>query len=151
MSGRAGPVAICRLRDTATSIDWKSPTQMNAHVAQVFKSQPHPAVLPHLRHSDALDMSQSGGRPQETLGTGRDTVADCGFCLIRRTENLAWPRTQKKWHPDGWILIAVHGMNSVHCRVNPLPFRRSLFKSGIGSQWSHSPRLLSPSLDAVVK
>ena len=32
--------------------------------------QPHPAVLPHLRHFETPDMAQSGGCPQEALGTG---------------------------------------------------------------------------------
>ena len=41
-------------------------------------------------------MAQSGGGPQEALGTGRDTAADCGLRLTHWTENLAWPGTQKK-------------------------------------------------------
>ena len=32
--------------------------------------QPHPAVLPHLRRFETPDMAQSGGCPQEALGTG---------------------------------------------------------------------------------
>ena len=31
-------------------------------------------------------MAQSGRCPQETLGTGRDTVADCGLCLTHQIE-----------------------------------------------------------------
>ena len=58
--------------------------------------QPHPAVLPHLRWLETPDMAQSSGGPQEALGTGWDTVADCGLRLTHRTENLAWPGTQKK-------------------------------------------------------
>ena len=58
--------------------------------------QPHPAALPHLRWLETPDMAQSGGGPQEALGTGWDTAADCGLRLTHRTENLAWPGTQKK-------------------------------------------------------
>ena len=58
--------------------------------------QPHPAVLPHLRWLETPDMAQSGGGPQEALGIGWDTAADCGLRLTHRTENLAWPGTQKK-------------------------------------------------------
>ena len=41
-------------------------------------------------------MTQSGGCPQEPLGTGLDTAADCGLCLTHRTEDLAWLGTHKK-------------------------------------------------------
>ena len=41
-------------------------------------------------------MAQSGGCPQEALGTGGDTAADCGLGLTQQTEDLAWPGTQKK-------------------------------------------------------
>ena len=58
--------------------------------------QPHPAVLPHLRHFETPDMAQSGGCPQEALGTSWDTATDCGLRLTHRTEDLAWPGTQKK-------------------------------------------------------
>ena len=58
--------------------------------------QPHPAILPHLRWLETPNTAQSGGGPQEALGTGWDTAADCGLRLTHRTENLAWPGTQKK-------------------------------------------------------
>ena len=58
--------------------------------------QPHPAVLPHLRRLETPDMAQSGGCPQEALGTGWDTAADCGLCPTHQTEDLAWLGTQKK-------------------------------------------------------
>ena len=58
--------------------------------------QPHPAVLPHLRHFETPDMAQFGGCPQKALGTRGDTAADCGLRLTPRTEDLAWPGTQKK-------------------------------------------------------
>ena len=58
--------------------------------------QPHPAILPHLRWLETPDMAQSGGGPQEALGTSWDTVANCGLHLTHRTENLAWPGKQKK-------------------------------------------------------
>ena len=35
-------------------------------------------------------MAQSGGCPQEALGTSWDTAADCGLRLAHRTEGLAW-------------------------------------------------------------
>ena len=35
-------------------------------------------------------------RPQEGLGTSWDTAADCWLRLTHRTEDLAWPGTQKK-------------------------------------------------------
>ena len=54
------------------------------------------AILPHLRWLETPDMAQSGGGPQEALGTDWDTAADCGLRLTHRTENLAWPGTQKK-------------------------------------------------------
>ena len=41
-------------------------------------------------------MAQSGGCPQEALGTGWDTAADCGLRLTHQIEDLAWPGTQKK-------------------------------------------------------
>ena len=44
--------------------------------------QPHPAVLPHLQRFEMSDIAQSGGWPQEILGTNRDTSADCGLCLL---------------------------------------------------------------------
>ena len=34
--------------------------------------------------------------PQEALGTGRDTAADCRLCLTDWTEDLAEPGTQRK-------------------------------------------------------
>ena len=58
--------------------------------------QPRPAVLSHLLRFETPDMDQSGGCPQEALGTGWDTAADCGLRLTHRTEDLAWPGTQKK-------------------------------------------------------
>ena len=42
------------------------------------------------------DMAQSGGCPQEALGTGRDNAEDRGLRLARRTDDLAWPITKKK-------------------------------------------------------
>ena len=45
------------------------------------------------------DMAQSGGCPQEALGTGWDTAADCGLRLTHRTEDLTWLGTQKKKNP----------------------------------------------------
>ena len=41
-------------------------------------------------------MVQSSGCQEEALGTGGDTLADCGVCLTHQTENLAWPRIRKK-------------------------------------------------------
>ena len=41
-------------------------------------------------------MAQSGGCPQEALGTGSDTAAHCTLCLTHQTEDLAWPGTQKE-------------------------------------------------------
>ena len=41
-------------------------------------------------------MAQSGGCPQEALGSGQDTAADCRLRLTHRTEDIAWPGTQKK-------------------------------------------------------
>ena len=58
--------------------------------------QPHPAALPHLWRFETPDMAQSDGCPQEALGTGWDTAADCGLCLTHRTEDPAWPGRQKK-------------------------------------------------------
>ena len=58
--------------------------------------QPHPAVLPHLQCFKTPDMAQSGGCPQEALGTSWDTAADCRLRLTQGTEDLAWPGTQKK-------------------------------------------------------
>ena len=60
--------------------------------------QPHPAVLPHLQCFETPDMAQSNGCPQEALGTGWDTAADCGLHLTHRTEDLAWLGTRKKKH-----------------------------------------------------
>ena len=48
----------------------KIPIQTNVHAAQVLNPQPHPAVLPHLQCFETPDMAQSGGCPQEALGTG---------------------------------------------------------------------------------
>ena len=42
------------------------------------------------------DMTKSGGCPQEALGTGWDTAADCRLRLTHWTEDLAWSGTQKK-------------------------------------------------------
>ena len=56
----------------------------------------HDGVLPHLRRFETPDMAQSGGCPQEALGTSLDTAADRGLCPTHRTEDLAWPGTQKK-------------------------------------------------------
>ena len=63
--------------------------------------QPHPAVLPHLRRFETPDMAQSGGCPQEALGIGWDTAADRWLHLTLRTEDLAWPGTQKIDVADG--------------------------------------------------
>ena len=62
--------------------------------------QPHPAVLPHLRRFETPDMAQSSGCPQEALGTGWDTAADCELRLTHRTGDLAWPGMQKKKKSD---------------------------------------------------
>ena len=59
-------------------------------------SKSHSAVLPHLRRSETSDMAQSGECPQEALGTGGDTVADCELSVSHRAENLAWMGTLKK-------------------------------------------------------
>ena len=37
-----------------------------------------------------------GGCPQEALGIGEDTAADCGLHLTHRASSVAWPGTQKK-------------------------------------------------------
>ena len=58
--------------------------------------QPHPAVLSHLPPFETPDMAQSGGGPQEALGTSWDTAADCPLHLTHWTEDLAWLGTQKK-------------------------------------------------------
>ena len=79
--------------------------------------QSHPAVLPHLRRFQTPGMAQSGGCPQEALGTGRDTAADCGLRLIHRIEDLAWPGTQKqemtntvhKGHCYCWVFLFFFG------------------------------------------
>ena len=42
-------------------------------------------------------MVQSSGCTQESLGTTGDTAADCGLRLTHRSEDLAWPGTQKKY------------------------------------------------------
>ena len=55
--------------------------------------QPHPALLPHLRHFQSPDMAQFNGCPQEAMGVGGDTAADCRLCLTYGVENLAWPGT----------------------------------------------------------
>ena len=61
-----------------------------------------PQTLNHILHScptfddETPDMAQSGGGPQEALGTSWDTAADCGLGLTHWTENLAWPGMQKK-------------------------------------------------------
>ena len=59
-------------------------------------SQPHPAVLPHLGRFETPNMAQSSGCPQEALGTGWDTVADCRLHLTHQTEDLVWPGMQQK-------------------------------------------------------
>ena len=64
--------------------------------------QPHPAALPHLRRFEMPDMAQSGGCPQEALGTGWDTVADCELRRTHWTEDLAWPGAQKNKNHE-WI------------------------------------------------
>ena len=50
----------------------------------------------HLQFSEMPDMAQSGGCPQEALGTSWYTVADCRLCLTHQTEDLAWLGTKKK-------------------------------------------------------
>ena len=72
--------------------------------------QPHPAVVPHLGRFEAPDTAQSGGCPQKALVTCRDTVADCGLRLTHRTEDLAWPGTQKRKKKS--IGYFKHKMNS---------------------------------------
>ena len=52
-------------------------------------------------------MAQSGGCQQEALGTASDTVADCGLRLTHRTEDLAWPGTQKKRKHVPWTVYAI--------------------------------------------
>ena len=42
------------------------------------------------------DMAQSGRCLWEALGTSGDTATDCRLCLTHWTENIAWPRMQKK-------------------------------------------------------
>ena len=61
--------------------------------------QPQLAVLPHLRRFETPDMAQFGGCPQQAVGTGWDTAADCGLYLTHQTEDLAWLGTQKKKNP----------------------------------------------------
>ena len=74
------------------------PSLLFSHSMQHSASnpQPHPAVLPHLQHFETPDMAQSGGCPQEALGTGWNTAADCGLRLTHWTEDLVWPGIQKK-------------------------------------------------------
>ena len=106
------------LISSPTSTDWKFPIQRNVPAAQVLKPQPHPAVLSHLWRFETPDMVQSGGCPQEALGTGWDTAANCGLRLTHRTEDLAWPETQKKknWpaRPCYHIVFTHHQMGTVY-------------------------------------
>ena len=74
----------------------KFPIQTNVHAAQVLKPPPHPAVLPHLQRFETPDKAPSAGCPQEDLGAGCDTAADCRLRLTHRTEVLVWTGTQKK-------------------------------------------------------
>ena len=59
---RATQVTIFRLRTAHC--------QLLSHIHRLKISQPHPAILPHLRRFETPDMAQSGGCPQEALGTG---------------------------------------------------------------------------------
>ena len=80
----------CWLISHLHRLDWNFPTQMNAHVALVFKPQPHPTVLPSLWCSETPDMVQSNRCPQAALGTRGDTAEDC------RLWHTHWTEMQKK-------------------------------------------------------
>ena len=78
---------------------------------------------PHLRHSETPDMAQSGGCPQEALGTSWDTVADCRLGLTHQTEDLAQPGAQKKKKKKSnkdailvLVILLINYMRYIQCK-----------------------------------
>ena len=72
---------------------------MEHQVVTVPGPQPQrrpPTATVKANKEETPDMTQSSGCLQEALGTSWDTAADCGLRLTHRTEDLAWPETQKK-------------------------------------------------------
>ena len=92
---RAAQVALFKLRTGLLSTPLPPPRAEHFTFRRMsmryrsLTSQPHPAVLHHLRGFETPDMAQSGGCPQEALGTSLDTAADCGLRLTHQTEDLA--------------------------------------------------------------
>ena len=85
------------VNSSSTSTDWKFPfRRMSMRWHGSSNPQPHPAVQPQLWRFKTPAMAQSGGCPQEALGTGWDTAADCGLHLTDQTDDLAWLGIQKK-------------------------------------------------------
>ena len=91
---RAAQVAIFRMRTGHCQLLSHLHRQKISH-SDECPCGPTNYILQSCPTFDA-DKAQSSGCPKEALGTGWDTEVDCGLRLNHRTEDLAWPGTQKK-------------------------------------------------------